>query len=133
MVNKYSVSKDTKLSDHFKVSEFACKDGSDEVLVDDLLVSLLELLRTQVKKPIKVVSGYRTEAYNTKCGGAKSSYHMKGQAADIAVDGVNTTVLGMLATEIGFSGVGVYDSWVHCDTRDIPYKFISTGGKTYGI
>lgn len=122
-----------KLSDHFKVSEFQCKDGSSEVKVDDMLVSLLELLRTQVKKPIKIVSGYRTEAYNEKCGGAKKSYHLLGQAADIKVDGVDTTVLGLLCVEIGFSGVGVYDNWVHVDTRAIPYKFVNKNGVSYGI
>lgn len=122
----------TKLSANFKVSEFACKDKSKEVLIDDVLISLLQLLRNQVGKPIKIVSGYRTESYNASCGGAKNSYHVKGQAADIAVEGIDTTVLGLLCTEIGFSGVGVYDNWVHVDTRPIPYKFVVKGGVTYG-
>ena len=43
-INAYSKAKDggKKLSTHFKVKEFACKDGSDAVLVAPRLVMVLQ-------------------------------------------------------------------------------------------
>ena len=43
MVREYSLGRDgdAQLSPHFRLREFASKDGSDKVLVDDGLVELL--------------------------------------------------------------------------------------------
>ena len=40
MIRQYSLAKDgnRKLAPDFKVREFRCKDGSDEILVDEALV-----------------------------------------------------------------------------------------------
>jgi len=45
---RYSLSTDgeTKLSTNFKVKEFRCKDGSDLIIVDPALVTLLENIRS---------------------------------------------------------------------------------------
>lgn len=48
-------------------------------LVDNILDPLRELLNA----PIKVSSGFRCNAVNTAVGGAKTSQHLKGKAADI--------------------------------------------------
>ena len=47
MIKKYFLSenKDLKLSENFKLREFACADKSDEVLVSDELVDLLQKVR----------------------------------------------------------------------------------------
>ena len=37
-----------KLSEHFKVREFYCRDGSDPIFVDTELVEILEKIRTCV-------------------------------------------------------------------------------------
>ena len=47
-----------KISEHFKVKEFACKDGSPIVFVDNYMVTLLEILRQKINKPIIITSGY---------------------------------------------------------------------------
>ena len=54
MTEKYSLkqSADKKLSKNFTVKEFACKDKSDTVYIDTALVSLLQRLRSILKKPI---------------------------------------------------------------------------------
>ena len=46
-INAYSKAKDggKKLSGNFKVSEFACRDGSDAVLVAPRLVMVLQTIR----------------------------------------------------------------------------------------
>ena len=42
----------------------------------------LEAIRA-VTGPLRVLSGYRTEAYNRRVGGARASQHVQGRAADI--------------------------------------------------
>lgn len=48
-----------------------------------LVDNILDPLRGAWGKPIVVTSGYRCPALNKAVGGAASSQHMKGQAADI--------------------------------------------------
>ncbi len=44
---------------------------------------LLDPIRKQYGKPIKITSGYRCKSLNTAVGGASNSSHMYGLAADI--------------------------------------------------
>jgi len=124
------------LSANFKVGEFACKDGSDAVLIDDRLVAFLQALRNYYKKPVKINSGYRTPAYNKKVGGASASYHTKGQAADIVISGVKPADIAKIAQTMGVLGLGEYSTFNHIDTRtsksfwysDKQYKRTTFGG-----
>ena len=52
-----------------------------------LAAYVLEPLRTAMKEPIKIGSGFRCEALNKAVGGVYNSQHMKGQAADLCIDG----------------------------------------------
>ena len=49
-IEAYSLLKNgnLKLSEHFKVREFYCRDGSDPIFVDTELVEILEKIRTPV-------------------------------------------------------------------------------------
>jgi hypothetical protein len=58
-----------KVGPHFKVKEFACKDGSAITFIDDYMVNILELLRKKLEKPIIITSGYRTPQHNAKVVG----------------------------------------------------------------
>ena len=91
MIKSYIMDTDgnVKLARHSKVKEFACKDGSQIVFIDDYLYTVLDVLRHKLGKPVIITSGYRTPKWNEKCGGAKYSYHMRGMAADIRVDGMS--------------------------------------------
>jgi uncharacterized protein YcbK (DUF882 family) len=113
-----------KIGQHFKVREFACKDGSQVVFVDDYLVSILDILRNQVGKPVYITSGYRTPARNKKVDGAKYSYHMRGMAADIRIEGMTAKEIANKLNKIIPFGCGiiVYASWVHVDTRPNTYR-----------
>src|SRR5699024_11125614 len=86
-VKSYSAKKDgsTCLSANFRVKEFACKDGSDTVLISDELVALLQAIRDHFGAAVTIHSGYRTESYNAspQVNGSKNSQHCKGTAADI--------------------------------------------------
>ena len=75
MIKSYIMDTDAneKIGQHFKVREFACKDGSQVVFIDDYLVSILDILRNQIGKPVYINSGYRTPIKNKEVGGAKYS------------------------------------------------------------
>lgn len=113
-----------KVGQHFKVREFACKDGSQVVFIDNHLVSILDILRNQIGKPVHINSGYRTPTRNKDVGGAKYSYHMRGMAADIRVDGMSAKEIANKLNEIvpEECGIIVYKSWVHLDTRYRKYR-----------
>lgn len=51
--------------------------------LEALVENVLDPLRTKYGKPIRVNSGYRSAAVNTKVKGAKNSDHLYGFAADI--------------------------------------------------
>lgn len=108
-----------QLTRHFKVKEFACKDGSPVVFIDDYLYTILDILRNKLGKPIIITSGYRTPEWNRKCRGAKYSYHMRGMAADIRVEGMSAKQIANELNAIVPEGCGiiVYRSWVHFDVR----------------
>ena len=123
MIKKYSLKAqgNEALSKNFKVKEFKCKDGSDEVKVDEGLVEVLQKIRDYFSKAITVVSGYRTLAYNKRIKGASKSQHLYGRAADIQVAGIKPRAVAEYAESIGVKGLGLYDypsgGFVHVDTR----------------
>lgn len=114
---------DKALSAHFRVREFACKDGSDAVLISEELIEKLEQLRAMLGCRITVNSGYRTAAHNQKVGGSKTSKHCKGLAADIFCkrDGrtVSAKEVCRAAQDLGFPGIGYISSAAtHVDVRE---------------
>lgn len=119
----YQVPENMKLSKNFVISEFACKDGSKEILVDYELIEKLQKLRDALGKPVVVTSGYRTVAYNKKCGGISTSHHLTGKAADIKVSGMTPLQVALAADKMGFLGIGVYPTFTHVDVGG------STAGK----
>tara|TARA_R110002124_G_scaffold23240_3_gene86427 strand:- start:579 stop:1031 length:453 start_codon:yes stop_codon:yes gene_type:complete len=84
---------------------------------------VLEPIRLSMNRPIHVSSGYRCERLNKKIGGAKSSQHMQGQAADIQVIGIKTEDLFQFIRDANLPYdqiIQEFDSWVH-----ISYKSAS--------
>ena len=130
-IKQYSLAKDgaKQLAPGFKVREFRCRDGSDVVMIDESLVMLLQCIREHFGKPITITSGYRTAAHNAAVGGAKSSQHLLGRAADFYVEGVPVATVAAYAETLlpGRGGIGRYPKdakhpkrmtgWVHIDTR----------------
>ena len=62
--------------------------GVDEVCALCALVHhVLQPLRDAMNEPIKIGSGYRCERLNQAVGGVSNSQHVKGEAADLCIDG----------------------------------------------
>lgn len=111
-----------KVSEHFKASEFACKDGTANLLLDKDIISILERFREYVEAPVTINSAYRTKSHNASQGGASNSYHLYGRAFDIAFSSSYkylTSVDKMcdFFNTLGLKGIIKYPTFVHIDTR----------------
>lgn len=119
---------------NFKVSEFACNDGSDPIFIHKDLPSVLQHIRNCFGKPLVINSAYRTAYYNKQVGGASKSYHCYGMAADVAISGVEPREIAIAAEQalsaVGYpGGVGLYKSFVHVDVRSTKYRWDQRSGK----
>lgn len=119
-----------KISKNFKVKEFRCKDGSDKILIDvDFVTDKLQAIRDHFGAAVIINSAYRTAAYNKKVGGASKSFHMSGQAFDIAVKGHTPLEIAQYAQTIGINGIIQYNTFVHVDSREKRYWARDDNGK----
>lgn len=96
-------------------------------------LELLELMfqiqhASGTKKPIQLISGFRTQRTNDALRGASSgvarkSMHTLGKAADIRIEGMSTQELYSLARSFKAGGVGRYkrSGFVHVDTGRVRY------------
>lgn len=135
-IKEYSFAKDgnTALTQNFKVKEFRCKDNSDRILVDEVFVrTYLQKIRAHFGVPVTINSAYRTAKYNKQVGGATNSYHVRGQAFDIVVRGVEPDDVARYAKQIGIRGVIQYDTFVHVDARKKAYYARNMNGKERAV
>ncbi|MEP5766032.1 MAG: D-Ala-D-Ala carboxypeptidase family metallohydrolase [Halieaceae bacterium] len=86
---------DTRLSPHFTLRQFLCKQQSEYpkyVVIQESLLLLLEGLLLDVRAAgfavdsFGIISGYRTPWYNRKIGNVRYSRHVYGDAMDIFID-----------------------------------------------
>lgn len=90
------------------------------VAPDPRLIELLMDISDELgNRPLIVVSGARKPGKGT----SHRSYHVRGMAVDIAVDGLKPIELRKAALRAGAKGVGLYRRFVHVDVRDVPYKW----------
>lgn len=112
-----------KLSEHFKASEFQCKDKTEGLLVAAELIETLEKIRSHFNEPVIINSGYRTPSWNSRINGASNSYHCKGMAADIVVKKHNSKEVAKYADSImEQGGIIKYTNYVHIDVREKRYR-----------
>jgi zinc D-Ala-D-Ala carboxypeptidase len=100
------------LSDHFTLAELSRSEAADRkgydntptpearAALDALCDRVLEPLRLAVGKPIRVNSAYRGPKANKAVGGSSKSQHLRGEAADIEVQGMSNKALAQLIIEL---------------------------------
>lgn len=133
---KYSLAADgnTAVSKNFKVKEFRCKSGEDEILMDvDFVKDKLQKIRDHFEAPVTINSAYRTPGYNAKVKGAKASYHLQGRAFDIVVKGHTPQEVARYAQTLGIPGIIQYNGFVHVDSREVKYWARDNDGKAVKV
>lgn len=132
------------LTQNFKLSEFDCHDGTPVPLdkVDNIkrLAENLQIIRDAIydslsntsgvpftdqyknqNSQLKIVSGYRTPAWNKKVGGVASSMHKEGKASDLWNKCLTPRQLHALIEKlikqgkILDGGLSLYPTFVHYD------------------
>tara|TARA_R110002073_G_C9246162_1_gene562193 strand:- start:23 stop:412 length:390 start_codon:yes stop_codon:yes gene_type:complete len=105
---------------YFKMEEFN-QPGLPEShkKMDTNLLMILDNMRHRSKIPYTITSGYRSQEYNKKIGGAKNSSHCKGMAVDIAAPD-STTKYSIIeaALHFGIQRIGVGSNFIHIDIDD---------------
>ena len=104
----------TKLSANFSLAELTRSGTAQKLGISNqptpehleslkkLCETVLQPLREDLGKPIRVNSGYRSEALNMAIpGSSPTSQHCKGQAADIEVDGFPNKDLAQKIIDMG--------------------------------
>ena len=115
-----------KLTNNFNLNEFNKHNFPlTETILRNIqeLAKNLQVLRDEVKKPIKITSGFRDPSFNKKIGGATQSRHITGEAADLKIEGYTPKqVAGIIEKLIASGkmkqgGLGIYSTWIHYDVR----------------
>lgn len=96
------------------------KGGGDADLegVQSTVVDRFRQLQNQWGQPLPINSGYRDPKRNARAGGAKGSQHIHGNALDIDVSALSKEErlqLIEMASALGFTGIGVYQTAIHLD------------------
>ena len=114
-----------KLTNNFNLNEFNKHNFPlTETILRNIqeLAKNLQVLHDEVKKPIKITSGYRNAEFNKKIGGASQSRHITGQAADLKIEGYTPKQVAAIIEKLIASGkmkqggLGIYSTWIHYDT-----------------
>ncbi len=140
MLKTYSLKRDgnTRLSAHFQVKEFKCKDGSDKIIVNMDLINLLEQLYDKLGAgAINITSGYRSPSHSVKVGGYATDQHTKGNAADITAKKKDGTPFSSKDVTLALEdlnhagGIGLINKngSVHLDVRGKKCWFDETNGE----
>jgi len=126
-----------KLSPHFTLEELTASSKARELGINNtpppelmprlvLVAEMLERIRSTLGVPVIVTSGYRCEALNVKVGGATTSDHPQGHAADFIAPSYGTAsdVATLLAPLVSVLGIGQIilegvrgKQWVHVSTH----------------
>lgn len=142
MIKTYSKGNKVRLSEHFNSKEFDCSgDGCcSTTRVADALIPLLEQIREHFgNKPLVITSGYRCIVHNKLIGGSRSSYHLRGEAVDFKIVGVDPLKIAIYADKIlgdkGGVELGSYDAgtsgYVHMDARDKKWRALRPDRKSF--
>lgn len=117
-----------KLTEHFTLDELTISqeaarsglknkpDAEQTQRLRLLCQNVLEPLRSRVKRPIIVSSGFRSRSVNARIGGSSRSQHCKGEAVDFHVPGMTVAEVVDLIRAMRLpvdQCIEEFGAWVH--------------------
>jgi zinc D-Ala-D-Ala carboxypeptidase len=103
---------------YFKINEFDCQETGENWMDSDFL-EMLDELRHRCDFPFVITSGYRSPEHSIENKKEKPGTHSQGIAADVRVSGgAQKHILLKEAFDMGFTGIGIANTYIHIDTRD---------------
>jgi len=119
-----------QLALNFMESEFysGSFNAPDCHYLDTNLIKAVQIIRNYYGVPVAINSTFRTVEHNLSIGGASHSQHLTGHALDFTFSDktyldlyyneiVNKGELYYRLKAIGINGLGMYDTFMHIDTR----------------
>lgn len=117
---------------NFSVAELACRCGGrfcDQAYWHDAeFLDHLQSLRDQIGRPLFITSAHRCAQWNAYVGGAPRSRH-KQLAVDIALSGHDRGELYRKSRALGFTGLGLAQTFLHLDRRRVPATWFYPGSE----
>ena len=108
------------LTEHFTIEEMICPCCKVLGVKPEFLI-FIEKVRKKYNRAMKITSAYRCEKHNEKVGGSKTSAHMSGLAADVAIsNSQNRLEFIRAAIACGVKGLGLHKSFIHVDIMARP-------------
>ncbi|MFQ0815374.1 hypothetical protein AVM02_02420 [Brucella anthropi] len=98
-------------------------NSGQEGIADDIRRALLAAGEQMGGRDFGITSGYRSPEHNKRVGGAKSSYHTRGEAVDIDMKGMSEAQRAQLVQLLAQQGVGGFITYsnspdmLHIDMR----------------
>jgi len=87
--------------------------------MDESFLNLLDLIRSAVKQPLIVTSGYRCPAHNSKVSTTGiNGPHTTGKAIDLKANSSLRYLLTMYAQDYGIERIGIANTFIHLDGLD---------------
>ena len=114
------------ITPNFSKSEMACRCGCGIFEMDDEFMRMLQELRNQMQRPLRVSSARRCDTHDHEVSTAKNKkngVHTLCQAADVLIHGEVAMKHFERARLIGFSGISLsqrgdhVSRFVHLDTK----------------
>ena len=101
------------MTPHFRREELQCHCGCGMLPQEDFMQKV-ETLRLRYGKPLKVTSAARCPEHNTKVSSTgRTGPHTTGRAIDFGISGSEAHRLLVLATDSGYTGIGVNQKGPH--------------------
>lgn len=137
---------------HFSIEEFTKSATAEKLKIDNtpspavkdnlefLCYRVLDRIREAYNRPIYISSGYRSPELNRAVGGASTSQHVSGLAADIYVKGESNIVLVPLIVSTDMFDQCIIEKgdlknprWIHTSTSRIRNRkqILFFDGKAY--
>ena len=111
------------LTKNFSTNEMMCHCGCKDSEMDSDFMKILQEIREDMNRPLKISSAVRCEKHNMKVSSTgKNGPHVYRKAADIIISGADALRLIDVARKHGISGVGISQRgdhakrFIHIDT-----------------